>query len=353
MNELIKIKDVSAKYAITARTLRYYEDIGLLTSTRTEDYAHRVYDEAAITRLQQIIILRKLNIRIKDIKCIFDAPDSEVVLDVLGKKADDIDDEVALLHELKSIVLDFIEQIKQSDFHNDVEVKLLYDKAKEIERHLAAADYNGNPGSISGQAAAQTTEPTNASRFLEVTDKLEDKRLTPPIAVNTYRQTLNASRFIGEKYASGGEAWDNWTEDFDADSDKSLVKQLKIDPTKIYTDNNPQDGCAMIGLMRHPDGDHNQFEYWLGFFMPEDTPVPDGYEYSDFPQVDVGVCWLYGKEDDVMAREPVAFEKLKAEGFTPIDNWWFERYVPHRETADSMGYKIMDICFFIKPGKEE
>ena len=49
-----------------------------------------------------------------------------------------------------------------------------------------------------------------------------------------------------------------------------------------------------------------------------------------------------------MAVEPVAFEKLKDEGFEPIDEWWFERYVPHRKTTDKNGYKIMDICFFVK-----
>jgi len=362
MNELIKIKDVSAKYAITARTLRYYEDIGLLTSTRTEDYAHRVYDEAAITRLQQIIILRKLNIRIKDIKRIFDAPDSEVVLDVLGKKADDIDDEVALLHELKGIVLDFIEQIKQSDFHNDVEVKLLYDKAKEIESHLTAVDYNGNPGRMGGQASTQTPEPTNSSRFLEVTDKLEDKRLTPPIAINTYRQTLNAARFIGKKYSNAGEAWDDWGKKWSIDdtdsmlnhlSESPLLKQLKVNPADIYVNSNPQDGGALIGLMYHNDNirkanEPYHFEYWLGYFTPADTPVPEGYDYTDFPQQDVGICWLYGKNDDVFAHEPVAFEKLKAEGYDPIDDWWFERYVEHREKEDKNGYKIADICFFLK-----
>ena len=89
-------------------------------------------------------------------------------------------------------------------------------------------------------------------------------------------------------------------------------------------------------------------QYWLGFFLPKNTPVPEGYDYTYFPAQDVDVCWLYGKEEDVMAREPVAFEKLKAEGFVPMDEWWFERYVPHRETADSTGYKIMDICFFVK-----
>ena len=32
MNNLIKIKEVSAKYDITARILRYYEDVNLITS---------------------------------------------------------------------------------------------------------------------------------------------------------------------------------------------------------------------------------------------------------------------------------------------------------------------------------
>lgn len=340
MTKLEKIKDVSAKYAITARTLRFYEDMGLLTSTRTQGYAHRVYDEIAITRIKQIIILRKLNISVKDIRRIFEAPNSQMVLDVLGKKAEDIDDEVALLHELKNIVLDFINQIKQSDFHNDAEVKLLYDKAKEIETQWATSDYKGNPSRVN--------EESSASRLLEVTEKLEDKRLTPPIAINTYRQTMNASRFIGKKYPSGGEAWDNWSEDWDWDEPHSLFSRLKIDATTIYKDKNPQDGCALIGLMCHPGGDHNNFEYWLGFFTPENTPVPQGYDHTDFPAQDVGTCWLYGKEEDVMAREPVAFEKLWAEGFEPMADWWFERYVPHRETADSAGYKIMDICFFLK-----
>jgi len=509
MSELIKIKDVSLKYALTARTLRYYEDIGLLTSTRTEGYAHRMYDETAI---KQIIILCKLNISVKDIKRIFDAPDSEVVLDVLGKKAENIDDEVALLHELKGIVLDFITQIKQSDFHNDADVKLLYDKAKEIESQIAneeqnksnvkldrmvaiyfddapsggytgeysftnqgelvivsnghsESDYIGlqskeffrlplqmdvylkssdevwlhyNKGGLAinddtngsyylhvndiftgqhkaypmnriplneytkvswaldygeanvyindehfhthewiadmtftekvkvfapvditaGNANTVTVKSINVTenqitmpgitRLMKVSEKLSEGKLAPPIAVNTYRQTMNPTRFIGKKYASGGEAWGNWSDDWDWDEPHSLFSRLEVDATAIYKDKNPQDGCALIGLMCHPGGDHSCFEYWLGFFTPENTPVPEGYDYTDFPAQDVGICWLYGKEEDVMARETVAYEKLKAEGFELIGNWWFERYVPHRETADSTGYKIMDICFFAK-----
>lgn len=161
MSELIKIREMSIKYDISARALKYYEDMGLITSTRGEDYAYRMYDEAAVKKLEQILVLRKLNISIKDIQRIFDAPGSNVVLEVLGNKVKGIDEEVSLLHELKSIVLEFIEQIKKSDFAQDADVKLLYEKAREIEGQLVNVDYNGNPA--------------NVNRLLEITEKLDKK----------------------------------------------------------------------------------------------------------------------------------------------------------------------------------
>lgn len=132
MGSLAEIREISVKYNISARTLRYYEDMGLIESTRSDGYAYRLYDEAAIRRLEQILILRRLNISIKDIKSIFSTAVSEVILDVLEKKVDHIDEEVSLLHELKSIVLEFIHQIRKQDFESGADIKLLYEKAKDI-----------------------------------------------------------------------------------------------------------------------------------------------------------------------------------------------------------------------------
>lgn len=159
MNNLIKIKDLSDKYDITARTLRYYEDMGLICSTRSDEYAYRLYDEINVKRIEQILVLRKLNISIRDIQRIFNAPDSTVVLEVLGKKVQNIDDEIALLHELKDIMMGFIHQIEKMDFCNDSDVKMLYDKAREIETHLTNVDYIG--------------KPSNVGRLLETVEKLE------------------------------------------------------------------------------------------------------------------------------------------------------------------------------------
>ncbi len=161
MGNLIKIKDMSSRYSVTARTLRYYEDMGLITSIRSDDYAYRMYDEKAVRRLEQILILRKLNISIKDIQRIFKSSSSDIVLDVLEKKVENIDDEIALLHELKEIVLDFIHDIEQVNFSDKYDVKLLYNKAKDIETQLSTSDYIG--------------KPTDINRLLKVTEKLDKK----------------------------------------------------------------------------------------------------------------------------------------------------------------------------------
>lgn len=194
MKDLVKIRDVSAQYDISARTLRYYEDMGLIGSIRNDDYAFRMYDEAAIKKLEQILILRKLNISIRDIQWIFHSSGSEVVLDVLGKKVNDIDGEVALLYELKDIVLEFIRQIRQADFNREADVKLLYSKAKEIENQLVNVDYNGNPSRV--------------GRLFDVTDKLKKAPEVHVVRIPDFRAVSSGYDTFDNIFAEGG--FDKW-----------------------------------------------------------------------------------------------------------------------------------------------
>jgi len=56
-----RIGDVAERVGVTTRTIRYYEELGLLgtASGRTKG-AHRLYTEADITRLEELIRLRDL-----------------------------------------------------------------------------------------------------------------------------------------------------------------------------------------------------------------------------------------------------------------------------------------------------
>ena len=197
MNNLIKIKDMSSKYDITARTLRYYEDKGLLSSTRSVDYTYRMYDEKAVRRLEQILILRKLNISIKDIQRIFNTSGSDVVLEVLENKVEKIDDEVALLHELKEIVLEFIREIEQVNFADNSDIKLLYSKAKEIETQLTSNGYNG--------------KPSNVNRLISIADKL-DKKIPDIMVVRIprFKAVTTGDHSWGEMFQEGGYMYQLW-----------------------------------------------------------------------------------------------------------------------------------------------
>lgn len=207
MNELIKIKDMSSKYDISARTLRYYEDMGLITSTRSDDYAYRLYDDTTVQRLEQILILRKLNISIKDIQRILNTSGSEVVLEVLGKKVVAIDEEVSLLHELKEIVLDFIHQIEQADFGKKSDVKLLYERAKEIETQIVNVDYNGNTANVNrlldvAEKLAMTPEIIQKHTYCYLIFNLKDKNSVIE-ACELYCEAFGAEKTSEDTSASG------------------------------------------------------------------------------------------------------------------------------------------------------
>lgn len=68
------VKEVSEITGVSIRTLRYYDEIGLLKPTQLTEAGYRMYDGRAIEKLQQILFLRELEIPLADIKEIMDNP---------------------------------------------------------------------------------------------------------------------------------------------------------------------------------------------------------------------------------------------------------------------------------------
>ncbi|QOR35188.1 MerR family transcriptional regulator [Clostridium sp. 'deep sea'] len=109
--KLQTISQVAKNFSISTRTLRYYEQIGLITPSEKENYAYRVYDLATITRLRQIIILRKLRIPLKQIAEILKNVDVSVAIEVFQRNLVNIEDEITALSTIRNIVKAFIEHL--------------------------------------------------------------------------------------------------------------------------------------------------------------------------------------------------------------------------------------------------
>ena len=56
----LRIGEVAERVGVTTRTIRYYEERGLLGAADRSKGAHRVYTEADVTRLLELIRLRDL-----------------------------------------------------------------------------------------------------------------------------------------------------------------------------------------------------------------------------------------------------------------------------------------------------
>ncbi len=69
------VKDVSKITGVSVRTLRYYDEIGLLKPTELTEAGYRLYDNKALEKLQEIMFFRELEIPLMDIKKIMDSPD--------------------------------------------------------------------------------------------------------------------------------------------------------------------------------------------------------------------------------------------------------------------------------------
>lgn len=109
--ELQTISQVSKQFAISTRTLRYYEQIGLITSVKKEDFAYRTYDTEAITRLRQIVILRKLRIPLKQISEILQSTQVSVAIEAFESNLANIEDEIVALSTIRSVIKTFIEHL--------------------------------------------------------------------------------------------------------------------------------------------------------------------------------------------------------------------------------------------------
>lgn len=69
------VKQISSLTGVSVRTLHHYDSIGLLKPTAITEAGYRLYDDAALHRLQQILLLRELGFPLKDIPAILDAPE--------------------------------------------------------------------------------------------------------------------------------------------------------------------------------------------------------------------------------------------------------------------------------------
>lgn len=101
------VNEVSKLAGVSIRTLQYYDKIGLLKPAKYTEAGYRLYDDAALERLQQILLFRELEFSLKEIKEILDSPDFdrqkalEQQISMLELKKEHLEDLIAFACEIQ------------------------------------------------------------------------------------------------------------------------------------------------------------------------------------------------------------------------------------------------------------
>ncbi|MNW40803.1 HTH-type transcriptional regulator HmrR [compost metagenome] len=240
--ETISISQVSKQFNVSTRMLRYYEKAGLISSMCIPDYSFRVYDTEAVKRLQQILVLRKLRVPVKQIAIILDDACQIQTLEVMQKNLSELNEEIAALNTVRDILKILVSRLDVS-IRKKVRLDLLEDtELMDVIRVL-------NPSKTNLKEEHSMDELVNASKVLE--GKMEIRIVyLPPATVAACQHTgENPEEVAGEK-----------TYSFIKESNLSVLKP----DFRLYGFNNPspQEGQAEYG-----------YEFWV--------TIPDNMELQE------------------------------------------------------------------------
>lgn len=220
--EMMTVHAVSEITGVSVRTLHYYDEIGLLPPAKTTDAGYRLYDEASLEKLQDIMLFRELEFSLKDIKKILDNP--------LFDRQKALTDQINLL-QLKRDHLDrLIDHAMSLKKKGEKPMKFdAFDQGKiEAYRNLAKqvwGDTDAYKEFEEKDAAYTETEKRKNSEdlmdiFYEFGDMMELDPADPTVQMQVnklqdfitehyYQCTDQILAGLGQMYAAGGEMTDN------------------------------------------------------------------------------------------------------------------------------------------------
>jgi DNA-binding transcriptional MerR regulator len=113
--ELISIGDVATTLGLTTRTLRYWEEVGIIKSFQRPEGGSRAYTPYMVRRIKFILKLKTLGLTIKELQVLGDAygdarrTDNMIpqLIDILDTHINMVDDKISELSSLRKEIVEY------------------------------------------------------------------------------------------------------------------------------------------------------------------------------------------------------------------------------------------------------
>ena len=219
------VQQVSRLTGVSVRTLHHYDQISLLKPAKITDAGYRLYDEAALRRLQAILFFRELEFPLKQIGEILDRPgfdfssalaDQIRLLELRAEQLQKLISHARQIQETGVIPMDFsaFDRSKQATYAAEAKKRWgSTDAYKEFEEKTAGqtqaqqnAAGDGLMTIFARMGTIRTTDPA-ASEAQALVKELQDY-----ITAHYYTCTKQILRGLGMMYIAG----DDMTANIDA-----------------------------------------------------------------------------------------------------------------------------------------
>ena len=211
--KLMSVHEVAELTGITARTLHYYDEIGLLKPTKVTEAGYRMYDDTALSRLQNILLFRELEFPLKEIKEILNSPNfdpSEVIaqqIELLELQYKHIGELITFTREIQkkgvvSMRFDVFDKSEIEKYEAEVKAKWGNTKAYQEYKQKDIPRNGSNYSKIANELLTMFSELGELKHLNPSADEVQNKiaALQKFITDNYYVCTNEILGGLGEMY---------------------------------------------------------------------------------------------------------------------------------------------------------
>ncbi|WP_165056987.1 MerR family transcriptional regulator [Adlercreutzia sp. ZJ176] len=222
------IKELAKLAGVSARTLRYYDEIGLLVPHRAEN-GYRIYDTEDAHALQHILLLRRCRIPLSVIASALHEPDFEIGR-MLSCHLGDLRRQRSDLDETISIVQRAVEGLEAFEAMDD---KQRFEQLKRDSVALFEGEYGEEARELYGDDAIDASNERMLGMSREAWDAKEglEQRIKDALkeAMDTGDPRSSLSRTVAEMHARWIRL--HWGDDaYTPEAHKSLAEGYLLDP---------------------------------------------------------------------------------------------------------------------------
>ena len=219
---MMTVHEVSELTGVSIRALHIYDRMGLLPASQKTESGYRLYDDAALERLQQVLLFRELDFPLKDIRKIIDSPvfdrnkALEQQIELLKMKKEHIENLIDLargiqLRGVKHMNFEAFDTKKLDEYARQAKESWgSTPEWKEYEQKSAGRTAEDNRN-LAARMMAIFTEMGQIRDQDPAGEKAQQlvKKLQDFITENTYTCSDQILSDLGKAYAGGGSMNDN------------------------------------------------------------------------------------------------------------------------------------------------